>query len=1463
MHMDRSALIAAVTLGAAVVGPLVAQPPPDVSRDDAQHFSYLNTSFEAQEALAKAEKRVEEGAWSAAAAAYHAAADRYGDYLIGSGDRAYESIGDYVSRRISGWPAEGLEAYREVFEGPAGEALKRAAAGSAIEPLLEIADQFFPTSAAATALDEAGERSIEAGDFASARRWYELLASVHPDRASRGARWRAKAALCAAWSGDLATLGAAIHRLSQQGRSEIVTWQGRRRPLSEALIEQREALLAAGEWRGFPPADPGVLGGGPDRRGLFPCGAEAEARLWRIAWSRADDDSDAAWARDALGSRQDAWLRALQSGRLLAIVPASDGRRMYVHDARSAWAIDPAAGDGPLWRFEHSPGDVQDYGSIIDEDPPPQFTSLVAGGKVFVHLEREQGESDGGSGTMRSSLVCLDAATGKLLWRNDLAELAAQFCEVRLDGAPVLENDGLFAVARRRKQFGFEACFLLRLDASTGALRWSAHVGEAATGSYGYHRPTRTHPAAAGDLVFVQSNLGTVAAVCARSGRVVWLRTYESKFEQSPESPWPSRPGRPIRSWNYPTTILWRDAMIAMPLDSDRLHLYHQLDGEELADISLEELGLPEALLGVAGDHLYLVGAQLACYDLAERRIVWQRPIELGQLCGRGAVTTGGVLVPTDRALLRYPLDGGAAVVFPWTVQEAGNVLPLPDQIVVASAGWLTGLTGRSTAFALLERRMEASPRDPMAALALAQLAFQTGEDQRGLVAVDDAVKRGGGLARLHEEGLRRRFFEHLMSFAAMVAEPTGVGSGAAPEKRNARLDTALKLLNLAGQCAPDAEGQLSCRLRLARIQLLAGQPGAAVATYQRILDDPSLRAMKIRPAPEVSPPGHHAGEDISPAMEAQHSEDALITAAHLVAGWIDRLIRKYGADVYRTVERRAEERLRLARRTGDAAALLRIAEVYPNSSASVEALAEHGRWMVRDRRYREAETSYRRAIRHRDGPSRPDLIRELADCLILAERLREAREWLERGAREYPAHQFRHDGRAVGFAEYARAALGERPGPDDAHPTILWPLRPAFTRLYPDRAVVLDPMFTISPGRAWDALIVHSGGHLESRQPMTGRAVWPKPLACRNQPLFIGTVGDRHVFATAHRIFAVARTSGQTAWQIGSDPPDNPADDPESFVSWTCHLLTPRRLLSISDRGEVMCIVTQDGGIAWRATADAQVQEHLAAGGGFVCVVNWRGRRHVITVLDEATGEIRRQIETDTDSPLQAMSFAPDGSLIVVFSGSIVAVDPAEGTIRWRAATAERFVPGTLRCDLDGAMISPDGRRIVKYELASGRPLWATESIGSASGDGLWMESSRGIVYAACGAALAAFDAFDGRVIWSTRSPLGVRAEPPRLCGDSLVTIAAEKGRPGGEAGKANGDEAGRRLTIRRYRLGDGVEQPVADDGPIVTEPLESYGGLSLRDGAAVILDGNQLIGYGQLADPPSRAPARRTGGR
>ena len=1409
--------------------------------------SYLNTSFQAQEALDRVRTHLHNKNWSAAAATYQDIGEKFGHYLIDIAPGRYVSIRRYVNIQVAGWPKIGLAAYRAAFEKAAETAMARGRGTGTVEGLVSIATRYYATETGARALDEASQLAIENGDFQSASQRYTDLLSNHPDREKHRLEWQTKRALCSAWQGDLTKLRKLDRELDTVSSGSRVDWAGRSRTLGRFVKE----MLAQIEESGSHPPLPSATGtqmfcGNADRSAFFATTPAVEARLWRFT-----DFGKGGFA--GLEDREDlnvgttsAYLRSLGSGRLLTSIPVFGGGRLYCHDNRSVWAIDPDSTDKPVWRADLFSSPSVDARWTSEDEPPNQFTTLWADGRLFVHLEHKPGKTGGAEAHKTSALACLDAATGKTVWQNDLKDLASAFEDLRLDGAPLLHHGKLFVVARRRKAFGFETCLLLCLEPQTGRLLWRTHIGEAPTGSYGYYRPTRAHPAATGDMVIVHTNLGTVAAVSATTGHVIWLTAYPSRYADDSEMAWSTRMGRPVRSWQYQPTMLWRDTVLCVPLDLEEILILKQKDGRIHKRIPLERLFNPDTLLGLHDDLLYAVGNQVVCFDLSAGKIAWQRPLAEGQLLGRGVVTAGGLFIPTNRALLHYPLDGGPAKTFSWKPKEAGNLIALPDQIVVAAADSLSGLVSVDAALTRLTDRMKQRPEDHGRALALADLAFDIGENSQGLDAVREAVDRLGGFARIHDDQTRRQLFQRLLELSRRLSRTTK--QPARPPQASIQgpanigdLDAAIDLLKMAGQCTTQPQEQVIYRLLLAGVQLRRGRPGAAVLTYQQILSDRSLRRLRLRILRELMPP--ESGATFGSADEEVES-----LVGFRVEKWIDGLIRRYGRGAYAAVEDRARDRLKVARATEDTVALLEVAEAFPNSRTRTDALLAHARLALALHQQRAALRSYRLVASDVQDARRPAVLREFINALSDAGQLEQADHWLQRGIRDDPSFRFEQDGRRIGFAQLRRLITGDRRFRSAAHSVMTWPVKKTFSRLYSDRVAVLAPMFNRLPAAGWGAILTYANGRIEARSAVSGRSLWPAPVPCRNQPLFLGTAAQSDVFATTRRLFAVSRSGGQVIWQFGTEAPDDPSADPESLPAWTSYAMTGKRLFVTSDRSELVCIDLQYGNLRWHRETGDGAANHLAADDRHVFYARWQGRHNAIHILSAETGEEIGTALADEARTFQQLIPTGDGNLLAVLSRSILAIRPADGEVLWRIDTPDHYVLASLALGVDGLFVSDDGRRIAKYDLDTGRELWRTPPVDGDDRDGLWSEVVGMRLLAASADALAAFDTADGRELWTTRSPPGLKLQPPIVVAEALITISPESEKAETKDSEPSGPPQqtdGRRYRIRRFNLTDGRESPVTETGALVTEPLKSFGGLFARNRCLLLLDGQRLVGY------------------
>lgn len=1409
----------------------------------------------------------ESGRYAAAATALYELATHGGDYLIEEPGGVYVTIRQHVNRQMSAWPDAGLKALEETIGPAARERLNRARRSSSMAELLAVAADAFATRAGGEALDEAAERALAAGDLQAARRWWMELSAHHPSRGGSGLRWRAKGACAAAWAGDRAPLKELERELATGGGPTVV-WAGREQLLRDFLrdvqrdLEGSAAPTAADDFN----ASPGAFCGGPARRDASRTTSRAEARLWRYSDRERLALDNAFEGYESSVARRDAMTRTVQSGRLLATCavageasPGSGRTLVFLHDATRAWAIDPNDPGREVWRYTLEGAEGAGGAWMSDDDTPPQFTSLLQAGRLYLHLERPAPPREGESPGTLATLVCLNAATGRVIWRNDLNGLIGAFERLRLDGAPMQIDDKLYAIARRRKAFGFEACLLLRIDAASGALERTTHIAEAATGSYGYHRATLTHAAAWGDLVFVATNLGAVAAVSRHTGCVVWLATYTSQFTEAPEGLWPTRMGRPARAWHYQPPIVWRDSLIVSPLDADQIFVFDALNGRERFRLSLESVHLPEVVLGVANDRLYLAGSQVVCYDLAARRIDWQRPLDSGQVFGRGAVTSEGLLIPTDRALVQMSLDGGPPRAYRWSVEDAGNVLVLPDQIVAASALSVCGLDSHASAVKRIAERMRERPGDAQPALAMAELSLSTRDYETALRAAREAIERLGGLAGLRAEPARRGLYRQLTEYAGVARS----GVGVAEDEARRGWEASAALLELAGACATGPQEETVNRFEQAFVLRRLRKPREAAEMYQQILSQPVLRRMRVELDANWLPPV--AGNE--PIGESDVPRQPAGFVAMLC---IDRLRHESGAEVYDSLEQRARDRLARAEQSSDAADLLEAADSFPNSAAAATALRVFARRAARQGDWNEAVDALRRSARRAEASERPGLYAELCDALREAGQAREAAQWLARGARRFPAARFEHRGATHTFGSMMQAVFPKGPPREPAHNIVAVEAGAMYQRVFEGHAAILEPVFPRLPETAWPGAALYTDGRIEFMNAAAGRMAWPDPPVVPVQPTLLGMDRERLIFATPQRLFAVAVSTGKVEWNLGEDARPDPRSDPEETASFSMHALTPTRLFSADDYGELVAIDLADGGVRWRAAVRLPVGGQLAANETYVCHTSWQEKSQAITVLEAASGRPVATLRPGDEWPIQSVQFTPRGTLLAVTSNVITCYDLPSGAAAWTLTSDARFLLGTLQVDHEGLMISHDGGRITKYDLRDGLPIWTSASLVESGGDPLWAELSDGRLVTASSNRLTVLDAADGQTLWSQTVNGLLRVDPPRVARQSVIVVVeaglaearaeyAAFGSLTNEPATMPSDPAARdhvrSLRVlafdldsgqpRRTRAAPKRDEPSAGGASIVTPPLSAFGGLYLRDGAFLVLDGRRMLGY------------------
>jgi len=195
-----------------------------------------------------------------------------------------------------------------------------------------------------------------------------------------------------------------------------------------------------------------------------------------------------------------------------------------------------AAGSGVLWR--------------VQLDLPGWASPIVCKGRVAV------ASADAG----RRQVVCLDAVSGKELWKTELPETAGTTAEYKLDTMSA-EWDGRMHAAATPATDGsrvfalFSNGQLAALDLETGRVVWTIGLGDTSGNKFG----VAGSPLVRGDAVIVafQGEPSFIAAYDAASGAVKWKTPRTNPTWSSPV-PAETKAGRSlVVLFADPAVIAW------------------------------------------------------------------------------------------------------------------------------------------------------------------------------------------------------------------------------------------------------------------------------------------------------------------------------------------------------------------------------------------------------------------------------------------------------------------------------------------------------------------------------------------------------------------------------------------------------------------------------------------------------------------------------------------------------------------------------------------------------------------------------------------------------------------------------------------------------------------------------------------------------------------------------------------
>ena len=1394
-----STAIALFVLSAALAGGQVADqddPPVEFRPDAQQPDVYLNDSFEADDWIAKAVRLTRQGQWEEAVALLNRVVDVHADKLTRTGPGCYINVLDRVGQLLAGWPTEGLAAYRRLAEPVARQQLLSAQRDRRVDLLLDVADRYFCTQAGWEAAEFAARMAVESGDFPLAVRMYRRLLNDHPDGQRSADHLVGRLAVVYALWGRAER---ARELAGRAGEAASVEWTGQAQPLRDLVesllneVHQTEQATGLSSWPTF--------GGDPARNSSVDFGIDDRlAVLWRLGGvGEAGEDPDV--------EESSSYQQADGKGRLLSTNPVVADQVAYIHDNRTIRALQLATGR-LLWSHAGL-ADSMSEALYADGELPSWFGPTIVAGRLYACLGREKIPYYGyDTPESLSALVCLDAETGETLWRADRASLGTTFEEMEFESAPIVTGGKVYVVARRKRPFGFQDCFLYRLDADTGREELRTHLGSASTGGFGYRRPTLAIPALYDDVVYVATNLATLAAVDRHTGRVRWLRLYE----RISEARW-RREGRgstrELSPWHYNAVICDGDKIYALPTDADSLMVLDRSSGDVQRTIAVEDLADVQTVLGVRGALIYGVGDRVFCYDLEAGEMSWESPLpEDDELLGRGLLTDRQVLLPGRTSLCVFDLATGRCSAQPWdSPGDAGNLVAVSGTLLVAGADRVTAYALKAEVLGRLRSRMASAPQDPLPALELAEILIRAGDVPEGLGALDEAVARAGGFAGPIEQNVKRRIFDDCLAFARILL------AGSEPDHEQIS-----SLYKRASQCPQNTADHLEYRMRWAAMLEQAGRWDEAVALYQQIIADRTLAGAEYTDG--------IGGTDL---------------AGYLAEARVAQLIEHHGRQVYERYDQQASQWLAAGRSAGDVELLNRVVESFPNARAAPMAMQAKGR-LLQDRGecLEAARAFYTALLRFPLQVDAPAIMRQIAECYIQAGEPDQAWRWLTKAAREYPQFTFEVDGRRTTFAEY-REKLGDvRALVELSRPHVDLPLQPdpPAVREFDKPFWLLDPRFADTPGASWRLAIVYTAGTVQAYDARSNLEAWATPAECPELPELLLTTPSRVVLATRFQIIGLDAETGTCVWRHGQRPAgvDAANSDPEDFPILVGFALAEGSIVGLRNDGYAARVEIVNGQTVWQAQLEHRPFGPVAAGVGWVVYQALRFGDPSYCILDAATGELVRVIES-VDLPGAALAghlfFTLEGHLISVTAQSVRCVDPASGRLVWLVHREDGVRPGSVRLDVDGLYLSDDGERVEKLRPTDGRLMWRSELPASRwrhSAHGMTVDLHDGQVVVSAEKGVYALSARDGRVLWEGDFRRGMTFRHRLLSGDYLVGIDTPP------------EHFEEEYAAHFYDLANASGVVPADGGIRQLGVFDDVKNITLRDGALLLQDGRKL---------------------
>ncbi len=1268
---------------------------------------YLNDSFEATDALHQVSGLIRRNRWSDAASLLQTTSDRLGDKLIRISAGHYAGLQEHIHHLIAKWPAQGIASYRMLYERELKNELSSITRQHDVTKLLPLFDRYFCTRQAGEMADTIGQLAIESGDLSMAEYVYQRVLDHHPDAKVHAQTYRAQLMI-------IASMRKNNPHISDQDKKTQRPWMGKPQTLSEIVSHIQKNFQPVHHNIG--PDDWPIFGGDDTRCRKTSTQVDELGLLWKYSFNKKNGNP-----RDS--SNQEPSSSDYNLARKFTLHPIVSDGLVVIQNTREIVAIHIKTGE-VVWKY--LPDDQAAEMDYLDDRLNGWDAVTIHDGRVYASLPGDAMPYYSYDSTRNPhELICLDAKNGKVLWQLSQHDFEDRFSEIHFDSSPIVRQGHVYIVGRRRRSFGFEDCYLFRINAMNGKVESQTHLGSASTGSFGSHPATKAAAALHGDTVYVCSNLGTVAAVSAHTGIVRWLRLYDRDRDGNGDQ----RTSSDTDPWRFQPVVWSEDQIVIWPTDSSNVMILSADDGRLLKSVPAELLGSMEMFLGVHNGVICGAGKQVSCYDLNNDEVSWIQSFpESSKPYGLGTWVDDRLMIPTTQGISSFQLTDGQRNDISWNAgTRGGNLLPLPEYILVADHESISAYVRKSDIWKSLRDQMTEAPTDPAPALEMAEVALRSGEMNDALTALKEADRRANLDQVQLQAAVQHRLFQDAIHFANILSE------------RAALQDHILDdLFHLAAQYAPDMASNLQYRLRFASLFENQQKPARALRLYQQILQDRALRNLPIQPSSPTSPL-------------------AKVEATDRIAS----LINDQGRSIYQTYETQASQWLESGQQALDIALLQHVVDTFPNSLAAPRAMIVHGEIAIQRDQPVEAATLFARAYhRYTKEVDRPGLLKKIADAYEHAGRKEHAYRWLSKAANEHPSVTFEHDGQMMTFLAYRSRLDDIRNRIEPKRPDITTPINKTNERSFGPKTTLLEPRFAEHPRSFWLQYYVYTEEGIVAMNAQDGSLRWDQPADLQSHVELLLATEKFALFSTLQRVMVLDAESGRTLWKIGKDTEQQDAGiDWEALNVFRSHTVYGNVLISVHDNGEVYCIDIESGKTIWKQEYHPAPKSILYVADPWATYHYVRDGKVVLAMVDLTTGKRTRTIDTNITRPVEEIFSTLDGQIAVVTSRSITSYDVETRKKRWHLRLNGTLQRASLLLDLDAVYFSQDNREVQKVSLEDGSLLWETEQLLKQGEDDMTLHKVGNYLIVSSNHSVNALDPVTGLILWK-----GTTSQHPRL---------------------------------------------------------------------------------------------------